>query len=165
MLGSRWCQKLSTHLFQVIVGKYYVGKSVRCVFCSGSTVTFRTQDKCKHLLMAAGPVCGTALGKCLREHLRKHAHRWGVSQRGGWHLTHPSRPPHHHRHWYGGHVNRSVSQYLLSLTSWARLEASWHPETPNTCPLTASKIHAPLFLVACNPLIISVGWIWDHWVL
>lgn len=32
---------------------------------------------------AGGPVCGTALGKCLQEHLHKHAHRWGVSQRGG----------------------------------------------------------------------------------
>lgn len=70
-----------------------------------------------------------------------------------------------HRHWYCRHVNRSVRQYPLSLTSWTQSEAYWHAETPNTCPLPASKIHTPLFLVTCNPLIISVGWIWDDWVL
>lgn len=70
-----------------------------------------------------------------------------------------------HLHRYCSHVNGSVRQYPVFLTSWTQPEASWHPETPNTCPLPISKIHTPLFLAACNPLIISVGWIWDDWVL
>lgn len=129
--------------------------SILCSWCwSKSKIAVNT------FFMPMGPLCCAALGKCLWEHLCKHAHPWRGQPRGAWHLTHPL-----HRHWYCSHVNGSVRQYPVFLTSWTQPEAPWHPETPNTCPLPTSKIHTPLFLSACNSLIISVGWIWDDWVL
>ena len=153
--------KLSTLLFGIIVWFMQCLK-MHFVYLVALVVTYKSQDDCKHLFMPMGPVCRAALGKCLWEHLRKHAHPWGGQPRGGWHQTHP---PLHHHHWYCSLVNGSVRQYPLFLTSWTQPEASWHPKTPNTCPLPTSKIHTLLFLAACNPLIISVHWIWDDWVL
>lgn len=92
-------------------------------------------------------------------------HIFGRSAKGWLTPNAPPPPPPRHRHWYCNHVNRSERQYPLFLTSWTQPEASWHLETPNTCPHPTSKIHTALFLAACNPIIISVGWIWDHWVL
>lgn len=34
--------------------KYHVWNSVTCVFCGGSTLTFRTQNNCTHLLVSGG---------------------------------------------------------------------------------------------------------------
>ena len=115
---------------------------------------------CEHLLMPAGRVRRAALGKCLWEHLCKHAHPWGGSAKG-W-LTPNPRPPYLR---YCSHVNGSVRQYPVFLTSWTRPEAPWHPEPPNTSPPRFKNTHTPLFLAPCNPLIISVRWIWDDYVL
>lgn len=46
-------------------------------------VSYKMQDNCKHLFMFMWPVCRAALGKCLREHLCKHAHPRGGHPRGG----------------------------------------------------------------------------------
>lgn len=124
-----------------------------CIFVL--TASYRTQDNCKHLFMFMWPVCRAALGKCLQEHLCKHAHPWGGSSKG-W-LTSNTHP-----------------QPLILQTCQRKCKAI--PSFPNklnpaagiqrlqTRPLPTSKIYTCLFLAACNPLIISVGWIWDDWV-
>lgn len=47
--------------------------------------------------------------------------------------------------WYCSHVNGSVRQYPVFLTSWTRTEAPWHPETPNTSPTHFKNTHTLIF--------------------
>lgn len=115
------------------------------------TVSYKMQDNCKHLFMYMWPVCRAALGKCLQEHFRKHAHPGGGGRESskGWLTPNTHSQP---------LILQSCQQKCKAIPSFPnKLNPAVGIQRLQTRPLPTSKIHTCLFLSARNPLIISVG--------